>query len=325
MIEEIINDVVYNLKKLTKLEKITIKEVNQKPYSHEMIINKTEFACIVVKQISKANYNLVVQQIADIRRATDKPLILMTQYTSAEIIDKLYDENINVAESSGNCKISANSLHIMISGQKSSPTKQTKGKAFNESGLKLIFYFLLNDENINKTYRQISVETGFSLGTIKNVIEELTNEQYVITTPKGRFLNNKMKLIDVWQTHYNQNLKPKLLLKELEFTNIENMKKWEDIPLPDGTCWGGEGGAYIADHYLTPKQFDIYTDEPTIKLVMTNKMYFKEDGSIKVYKKFWKNNTDNRIAPQIILYADLMGSGNSRCIEAAQRLIKHGI
>jgi len=157
------------------------------------------------------------------------------------------------------------------------------------------------------------------------VVEELTNGLYVIKTTKGRCLKNKKGLLDTWQTYYNQTLKPKLMVKEMEFVDAESRREWEKIPLPDGVCWGGEGGAYMADHYLIPEQFDIYTDVPSIKLMMTRKLRFEVNGSIKVYQKFWKGGNDEKVAPKILIYADLMGSGNSRCIEAAQRLIENGI
>ena len=163
------------------------------------------------------------------------------------------------------------------------------------------------------------------MGTIKNVVEELANGQYVITTSKGRFLKNKKELLDIWQTYYNQTLKPKLMVKEMEFVDAECRRDWEKIVLPDGACWGGEGGAYITDHYLIPEQFDIYTEVPSVKLMMTKKMRFEENGSIRVYQKFWKSHENEKVAPKILIYADLMGSGNSRCIEAAQRLIENGI
>jgi hypothetical protein len=46
---------------------------------------------------------------------------------------------------------------------------------------------------------------------------------------------------------------------------------------------------------------------------------------VRVYQKFWKSYENEKVAPKILIYADLMGSGNSRCIEAAQRLIENGI
>ena len=39
--------------------------------------------------------------------------------------------------------------------------------------------------------------------------------------------------------------------------------------------------------------------------------------------KFWNWETDNRTVPAILIYADLMGSGNSRCLEAAQRILRN--
>ena len=188
-----------------------------------------------------------------------------------------------------------------------------------------VFYFLLDDANINQPYRKISDNTGLSLGTITNVIDELIYEKFVIKTSKGRILKNKQALLDTWQVHYNQTLKPKLLLKTMEFVDSDTRKDWELIALPDGVCWGGEGGAFLIDRYLMPELFDIYTETPSVKLMMTKKVKFQEKGRIKLYQKFWKDNTYEKTAPKILIYADLMGSGNSRCIEAAQRLIENGI
>ena len=81
----------------------------------------------------------------------------------------------------------------------------------------------------------------------------------------------------------------------------------------------------MIDRYLMPELFDIYTETPSVKLMMTKKVKFQEKGRIKLYQKFWKDNTEEKTAPKILIYADLMGSGNSRCIEAAQRLIENGI
>jgi hypothetical protein len=324
--EEIINDVVFNLKRLTNLEDIYFESAGQRMrYDYDLIINGVSFACEVRSQISKANYNLVVQQLGRVKEQTQKPLIVAARHFSPEAFERLPQEGVSVVESSGNCKIVAPPLFININGQKSVQVKESKGKAFTEAGLKVIFYFLLDDDNINKPYRQINEETGLSLGTIKNVVEELMNGMYVIKTAKGRYLKNKKELLDIWQTYYNQTLKPKLMVKEMEFVDAESRREWEKIALPEGVCWGGEGGAYITDHYLVPEQFDIYTDVPSVRLMMTKKMRFEANGSIKVYQKFWKDGDDEKVAPKILIYADLMGSGNSRCIEAAQRLIGNGI
>ena len=322
---EIINDVVFNLRRLTNLESIEVKPKGpQVGYDYNLIINNVEFACEVKIQVSKANYNLVLQQMRKLKEEVDLPLLLASHYFAPDVFESFSAEGISVVDSSGNCKIEAKQLFINIIGQKSTPIKQPKGKAFNEAGLKAVFYFLLNDTNINQPYRQISNNTGLSLGTITNVVEELLYEKFVIKTSKGRILKNKRALLDTWQVHYNQTLKPKLLLKTMEFVDSDSRKDWELIALPDGVCWGGEGGAYLTSKYLIPEQFDIYTEGPSINLMMTRKMRFEENGSIHVYQKFWRSQHE-RVAPMILIYADLMGSGNSRCIETAQKLIENGI
>ena len=324
--EEIINDVVYNLRRLTNLEDIVFKTARQsKSYGYSLTINGVTFACDVRPQVNKANYNLVVQHMRSLKEQTDKPLMLVANHFSPESFEGLPEEGVSVVESSGNCNIVAAPMFIRISGQKAMLPKEAKGKAFNEAGLKVIFYLLLDEININKPYRTIHEETGVSLGTIKNVIEELGRGKFVLTTENGRFLKNRKELLDVWQTHYNQSLKPKLLLKEMEFVDADCRRDWNKIILPDGMCWGGEGGAFLIDRYLMPELFDIYTETPSVKLMMTKKVKFQEKGRIKLYQKFWKDNTDEKTAPKILIYADLMGSGNSRCIEAAQRLIENGI
>lgn len=45
-----------------------------------------------------------------------------------------------------------------------------------------------------------------------------------------------------------------------------------------------------------------------------------DEGEVFVYKKFWSSVEQSLVTPALLIYADLMGSGNSRNIEAAQRI-----
>lgn len=323
--EEILYDVTANLKRLTNLENVTFNSTGKGGREYDLTINGVTFSCVVRNHVNKANYNLLLQQVAGIKELTDKPLLVVTRHFVPELSDNFVKDGVNVVDGSGNCNIRSGSLYIRISGQKSALAKETRGKAFNEAGLKLIFFFLNDEALINMPYRKISEATGASLGTINNVMDELGKNRFLITTEKRRFLKNKKELLDVWQTYYNQTLKPKLLLKEMEFASDECLKDWESIALPDGMCWGGESGAYMLDGYLAPEQFDIYTDVPSTRLVLTKKVKIQEKGRIHVYRKFWNGGTNGKTAPKVVIYADLMGSGNSRCIEAAQRLVENGI
>lgn len=95
--------------------------------------------------------------------------------------------------------------------------------------------------------------------------------------------------------------------------------------LPEGMLWGGDCGAYLTDGYLVPGSFEIYTSKPSAMLMTTGMVMPNENGEITLYQKFWNDDNDTKVAPKLIIYADLMNSGDSRQIEAAQRLIKNGI
>ena len=47
--------------------------------------------------------------------------------------------------------------------------------------------------------------------------------------------------------------------------------------------------------------------------------------TLESYVGEWKWETENHLAPLILIYADLMGSNNSRCLEAANRLMEYGL
>jgi hypothetical protein len=79
--------------------------------------------------------------------------------------------------------------------------------------------------------------------------------------------------------------------------------------------WGGEPGANRINKYLYPGTFEIYSDISAKLLLKTDFAVPKEEDEIKIYRKFWLDNQENNIVPALLIYADLMGSGNSRCLE----------
>lgn len=196
---------------------------------------------------------------------------------------------------------------------------------FQEAGLKVIFYLLQDIANVNKPYREIQGATGISLGAIKNVFYVLIERNFILQTNRRRVLKNVNALFNLWVENYNQVLKPKLLLGKMSFRANDQRMNWTALKLPEGMYWGGEVGANKIDGYLEPGVFDIYTDIPAANLLKTGMVMQNQNGEIRIYQKFWKWETDNQLVPLILIYADLIGSGNSRCLEMAERLWAYGL
>jgi len=118
---------------------------------------------------------------------------------------------------------------------------------------------------------------------------------------------------------YNQKLKPTLHLGNFRFLNKEDYRYWKKINLKaNDTLWGGEPAADLLTNYLKPGEFTIYTNEKKHELMKNYKLVPDNNGDIKVYKKFWEYDLNKRYVPELLVYADLINTGNERNIETAK-------
>ena len=293
-------------------------------------IMNVDFLCEIKGNITATNINTIVNRLQKYMATEKRPVLLVAKYINPNMFDKLVELGLNILDCAGNCYIRYMNgnipvFHLTNKGEKNVFANEKAYPIFQYAGIKVIFYLLQDKNNVNKAYREIQENTGVALGTVKNVIDELVARNFILVTDKGRILKNRKALLDLWIESYNQVLKPKLLMGRLAFRTNEQRIKWLAMELPEGMYWGGESAANIIDNYLEPEAFDIYTDVPTAYLMKTGFVKQDVNGEIKVYQKFWKWETEDHLAPLILVYADLMGSGNSRCLEAANRLIKYGL
>ena len=293
-------------------------------------IMNVDFLCEIKGNITATNINTIVNRLQKYMATEKRPVLLVAKYINPNMFDKLVELGLNILDCAGNCYIRYMNgnipvFHLTNKGEKNVFANEKAYPVFQDAGIKLIFYLLQDKNNVNKAYREIQENTGVALGTVKNVIDELVARKFILVTDKGRILKNRKALLDLWVENYNQVLKPKLMMGRMAFRTNEQRNKWKAMELPEGMYWGGESAANMIDNYLEPGAFDIYTDVPTAYLMKTGFVRQDANGEIKVYQKFWKWETENHLVPLILVYADLMGSGNSRCLEAANRLMEYGL
>ena len=267
----------------------------------------------------------LMQKASQIRTTTGMPVLFIIGYAPTSVLNTLIENGISFIDYAGNCWIRQDRLLLSVSGNKNTYRDDTKTKTLSDAAVRLIFHFLADDNLIGQGYRTISARTGYSLGTIKNTIEELNNSHYILNTDKGRKLVKKDELLEMWATAYNQVSRPKLVLRRMKFRSDDFRRDWKNMKLPQGMVWGGDCGANLTDGYLVPGSFDIYTSLPSTQIMTTGMVLPDDNGEITLYQKFWEGESDLIVAPKIIVYADLLNGGDSRQIEAAKRLIGNGI
>ena len=279
------------------------------------------FLCLIENEVNGVNVTRIKDTIKNCPDLQAIPFLVVARYVQPMVYETLRTAGINFADTAGNYQIRHTKgkgiiFQLSHTGEKAPTTLNKSYPIFQEAGLKVIFFLLQDDNNISKTVREIKEQCAVSLGTVKNVLDELEDRKFVLTTKKKRTLRDKRRLLDLWVENYHQVLKPKLLIKRLGFRDAKSKEQWDKITLPEGMYWGGECAAYQIDGYLTPQKFEIYTDLAFGNLMKTGAVHTIE-GEIVMYQKFWKAGK----MPAILIYADLLGDGNSRSIEAANKLL----
>ena len=280
------------------------------------------FACIVVQNVTPATFQKIKHRLP-IENESLSPL-LIADSISPSLFHCIEEEEINIIDGAGNYSITylknKNIVFKLVNkGEKRKTKKSRVHSPFQDAGIKLIFYLLQKDDNVNKPYRTLHAETDVSLGSIKNILNELSLRNLLLVTAQKRVLKNKRKLLDLWSENYVRILKPKLLLDRFRFNSPREQSHWREIQLPQGMVWGGEPAASNMTTFLEPGAFEIYTSISPSHLLKTGMFVPDVNGNVFVYNTFWKDKT-NSISP-VLVYADLMGTEDSRCIETTNILL----
>jgi hypothetical protein len=276
-----------------------------------------------IVEVKKELRNHQLPKILDM--ATQHPnFMVVAQRIFPAIKHLLREKNIGYLDTAGNIYARTNEDFIWIDGNKVVEDKKTvTNRAFTKTGLRTVFYLLLNDGAINMPYRKLAAATGVALGNIKNIIEGLKTAGFILHVNDNTFkLQNKTALLERWITGYGETLKPTLLLGKYRFWNDEKLRNWETLPLQPGEgVWGGEtGGALITD-YLVPAHLTVYTGYKST-LVTRWTLIPDEEGDLEINQKFWKDEKvqTEMFAPPLLVYADLVLTNDPRCIETAEMI-----
>ena len=252
------------------------------------------------------------------------PLVVVAENIFPSIKEELRQQGIGYLETNGNMFFKWEDLFLWIDGRKAFPMEKSKvGRAFTKTGLRVVFHFLLNDEIINLTYREIAKRTGVGFGNINFVMMDLKEQGYLLPVNKDEYkLVNKKKLLHKWMDIYAEKLKPDLLVETFRFLKDEDFLNWRQIPLDKTkTWWGSEPAADILTNYLKPEELTLYTLESRNELIKHYRLIPDKEGKVKAYQKFWlSDEVNDSIVPPLLIYVDLVNTGDRRCIETAQKV-----
>jgi hypothetical protein len=251
--------------------------------------------------------------------------LLIANYVNPLMAERLKAMDIWFLDMAGNAYIKALPIFVFIKGNKTIDLDAPRAlvRAFSPAGLKVIYALLCQPKLVNATYRDLAQKANVALGTVGLVINDLIEMEYIVDMDaRGRRLKNKKKLLQRWLIAYPEQLRPK---QETGRYRAVDPNWWQKTDLRNlQAYWGGEVAADKLTHYLKPETITVYAPEKQgVTLRVTHKLRKDPNGDIEILKAFWDvENEANQtgIVDPILIYADLMASGDPRNIETAQMI-----
>lgn len=285
------------------------------------------YAVEVIRIAAPATVNVALQHLATIAPG-HKPM-LIAAYINPRQAEELKQRGIAFIDAVGNAYLRAGHVYVYIRGNRPEEPIVASGqatRAFQATGLRVLFGLLHNPALLNANYRDIARATGVAHGTVGWVLTDLREAGYLIDIKKERRLVRVRQLLGRWIEAYHERLKPKLWLGRYEApTNTW----WQTVDLgPYAAVWGGEAAAAkLTKGYLTPQVVTIYAERLPPELLLRQQLRKNPNGTVHIFETFWQDNQELTAqlpladtTDPLLVYADLLGTGDDRNRETAERI-----
>ncbi len=248
--------------------------------------------------------------------------LLVADYVTPPLAEKLKDRGVAFLDAAGNGYIDQPPLFVWVKGERlrEEPVAGPgTGRAFQASGLKVIFALLCHPEWTERPYREIGRLAGVAHGTVGWVMAELPKLGFVGTIAGRRRLLQCELLLRQWVEAYARTLRPKLALGRYR---TETHRWWTGFdPQEYGLVLGAEPAAERLTRYLRPETITLYGAKTNPRFLLDFRMRADAEGPVEVLKRFWNfEGEDAAVAPLPLVYADLLAIGDARCQETANLL-----
>ncbi|MGM0745890.1 MAG: type IV toxin-antitoxin system AbiEi family antitoxin [Bacteroidota bacterium] len=283
------------------------------PHKKKAIVRHAE----IKKEIRK-------HHIPQLKELQDKvgPLMLVAERLYPNIKKLLNEAGIDWIDVAGNIHLEEGETLVWIDRHTTTPIQQKKNRAFTKTGLKVVFLFLHDETWLNKTYREIAEAADVALGNIKHVLDGLKEHDFVYAKNEDVLkLKNRDRLLDQWITAFADELKPRIQKGRYNFINKEAGKNWKKLLLGEQDQWGGEPAADLLTNDLKPVEYILYTKKNRAELMKELKLIPDKNGKVEIREPYWtvEQNLPN-IAPRLVVYTDLMITGDPRNIKIAKEI-----
>jgi len=246
--------------------------------------------------------------------------LLVAPYMTRALAERCRALQLPFIDTAGNAFIHIPGLTIFVTGEPRPETLQEdpKHRAYTTVGMKVIFALLCQPELADGTYRRIAQAAQVALGPLGPVLKDLQNRGYLVEREKKKVLVHTRDLLEAWITRYPETLRPKLFRDRYQ----ADTRRLLELNLPAHKAfWGAEVAAERLTGYLKPEHFALYVRGDDKPLLTAARMRLDRNGNTELLQAFWDFPADPAhpdLVPPLLIYADLMATGDGRNLETAR-------
>lgn len=278
------------------------------------------------RAVTPGTLGAVVAQLRDLAAGAGWPTLLVTGYLTPPVAEKLRAHEQQFVDAAGNAYLDGPGLLVYVTGRKPRDRRATPkaDQAFTGTGLKILFALLCKPALAEAPHRVIAAAADVALGAVPGVLADLQAVDHLLVGGKRRRLNATKRLLDEWALAYARKLRPKTLYATYNTAHFDTWRQWRLDPRK--ARWGGEPAANLLVGHLNPGVLTLYAEKLPPKLMIEKRMVpaglVRLPPYAEIRRPFWGETLDAQerpdTVPPVLVYADLLATGDGRCIETAQ-------
>lgn len=293
-----------------------------------------DFMALVKGRLTPESLGAVLAQLRHASGGGRPSPLLLTPCVTAALADRLREQGQPFADGAGNAYLEGGGLFVFVSGRKlrSRDFAARASRRFPIARLKVLFALLCDPQLAAAPYRSIAAAADVALGSLPAVVADLQQHGALVVTGKQRCLVASKRLLDEWAQGYALGLRGKTLSDRYLARHFDDWRAWSLNPAH--ARWGGEAAAALLLGELmpngrTPGVLTLYGDKLPARLLAEQGIEVAGPAAyehlVELRKPFWGASLlagDEAAAtvPLALTYADLLATGNARCIEAAEMI-----
>ncbi len=250
----------------------------------------------------------------------DPPHLLAAPHIAPDAAQVLAADGIPFIDAAGNAYFAGPGLFVRVLGReprKDLPRPPAAPRLFAAKGMRVMFVLLALPDYLGRPQREIAAAAQVAVGTVAGVFEGLRTLGYLREGKTPRLVR-QCDLMTKWVNTYIQRNSHE---KRIQRFRAADPEWWKAIDLKAyDACFGGDVAAAKLTGYLKPALCIVHAFGDTTALKRDARMRADPHGDILINDAFWRFPADQRAdtAPPLLVYAELLATGDPRAIETAQ-------